>query len=105
MHQLDKKDEARQSVAADPGPKTKQSPMQATAAILIAAGQRGNLNRLGPWASKAELVQATGRSRDFFERADRNGRLPSRIELVPGARRLRTLYDTAAVQQLLEAAP
>lgn len=103
MRQSDRKDEAR-SVAADPVLKAKQSPMQATASILIAAGQRGNLTRLGPWASKAELVQATGRSRDFFERADRDGRLPSRIEMVPGVRRLRTLYDTAAVQQLLEAA-
>lgn len=103
MSQPDRKDEARQSVAADPGPK-KMSPMAATAAILIAAGQRGNLTRLGPWASKAELVAATGRSRDYFERLDRAGRLPSRIEMVPGARRLRTLYDTAAVQQLLEAA-
>lgn len=103
MHQPDKKNEAR-SVGADPVLKTKQSPMQATAAILIAAGQRGNLTRLGPWASKAQLVEATGRSRDYFERLDRAGRLPSRIEMVPGARRLRTLYDTAAVQQLLEAA-
>jgi hypothetical protein len=102
MRQLDEMRKAR-SVAADPGLRAK-TPMESAAEILIAAGQRGNLNGLGPWATKAELVLATGRSRDFFERADRAGRLPSRVEVVPGARRLRTLYQVEAARQLLEAA-
>jgi hypothetical protein len=78
--------------------------MQATAAILAEVGRRGNLDGLGDWATKTELVLASGRSRDFFERADRAGRLPSRVEVVPGARRLRTLYRVEAARQLLEAA-
>lgn len=99
MHQLDEMRKAR-SVAADPGLRAK-TPMESAAEILAEVGQRGNLNGLGAWATKTELVLATGRSRDFFERADRAGRLPSRVEVVPGARRMRTLYLTAAARELL----
>ena len=102
MHQRNQKSETRPAAATAPGLKV-MSPMQATAAILAEVGQRGNLNGLGPWAPKQALVLATGRSRDWFERQDRAGRLPSRIEMVPGHRRLRTVYDVAMVQQLLEA--
>jgi hypothetical protein len=71
------------------------------AQILAEVGQRGNLSGLGAWATKTELVLATGKSRDWLERQDRAGRLPSRVEMVPGHRRLRTVYDVAMVQQLL----
>jgi hypothetical protein len=102
MHQRDQKSETRPAAATAPGLRV-MTPMESVADILAEVGQRGNLHGLGAWATKAELVLATGRSRDFFERADRAGRLPSRVEMVPGHRRLRTVYDVAMVRQLLEA--
>jgi hypothetical protein len=102
MHRPEK-DEARQTVAAAPG--LREKALEQAARILAEVGQRGNLAALGPWASKAALVEATGRSRDWLERAAAAGLIERRLEVDHVARRVRSMYRTADVQRLLEAAP
>jgi hypothetical protein len=99
MHRPEK-DEARQTVAAAPG--LREKALEQAARILAEVGQRGNLAALGPWAAKQALVQATGRSRDWFERHAAAGRIANRIEVDQAVRRLRTHYRVADVQALLE---
>lgn len=101
MHQHDKRE--TRSVAADPGLRV-MTPMESAAAILAEVGQRGNLAGLGDWAAKSDLVAVTGRSRDWLEKNAAAGRIARRLEVDQAARRVRSLYSTADVQQLLEAA-
>ena len=96
-------DEARTAVAAAPGPRGKA--LEQAARILTATGQRGNMAQLGEWAPKARLMEATGRSADWLERAARAGRIARRLEVDEAARRVRSMYRTADVAQLLEARP
>jgi len=102
MRQSDPKMETR-SVAADPGLRV-MTPMESAAKILAEVGQRGNLAGLGDWAAKSDLVAVTGRSRDWLEKNAAAGRIARRLEVDQAARRVRSLYCTADVQQLLEAA-
>jgi len=103
MRQRDQKSETRPAAATAPGLKV-MTPMESAAKILAEVGQRGNLAGLGDWAAKSDLVAVTGRSRDWLEKNAAAGRIARRLEVDQAARRVRSLYCTADVQQLLEAA-